>query len=907
MVGETVGKTDYVPLLDDDDETKAGSQDPKSKSHTDGGQVESSSAVGPAVVENGDHGIEDDSTVSPGEIMDEKMSCKEFLDRNETWSMDDRVLCFESQPMFRPMEEAVPFTMHREDVLSDLLLLPSEMETVPPFTEHFEASKEVHAPHSIVMVPEQPSLGFPYSPAEVIDPSPFITLDSTAESLMNIAATAGGTVPEENWLRAQDAVKGSETSFFVEPSAGPLFAAPGGSEVLEPHGASAAVPPFWLLCAFRAWQSTLKSKCAPSVKLPSQSIYNSDVLKIDREYMGRAGRGSKDGNPLQSANSGDQCRGEPSPASVKQLSHRHTCGPPGATRSPALNAETAEIRVAKIFFSLSYGSSHQGRPEPASSLAYQAQGDPGNKMKTDDIFNIPSERSPVAAAPTTVPCAVTEPRDETKATDMLQVEPTVSVPAVGDVSVPAVEELMTFEPSVQQHKSALAEPPTETSTPGADSPPVPENLEENKQSPSKPAEHLLKPNEQLPESSVPKEPLTVIETKETLPEKNVPAADLAIVKELKEEAELSHAHHTEPPQEKSPLKPTGGGSAKPEELKPVEPVTGSDITAAPNKELPPSPEKKAKKNVKPSASTPSAKPAAAKTKPLSTTSPKRPASATPGQNKKPTSPTAGPTSATTPKRPPTSTTRPSTLTPKDTKPKVTDAKSPEKRTSVSKPLSATTPRAAAKGSPTTPKTTTASPVTTAAGPRNTAASPPKRPTSIKTETKLADAKKTPMKSPSADLSRPKSAPASASKSSATTPTATTPGTPASPGVATSRPKPKPAAARPTTALRVTPEAKIPSTFKAPLKTSPVAKPPRPASSVSAPDLKNIRSKIGSTDNIKHQPGGGRAKVEKKPESAGAVRKSEPNAVSKMATTKTTITKEGAQKQPNGKVQIVSKK
>ncbi|XP_030405599.1 microtubule-associated protein 4 isoform X2 [Gopherus evgoodei] len=342
--------------------------------------------------------------------------------------------------------------------------------------------------------------------------------------------------------------------------------------------------------------------------------------------------------------------------------------------------------------------------------------------------------------------------------------------------------------------------------------------------------------------------------------------------------------------------------AKPEEIKPVELVTGSDITAPPNKELPPSPEKKSK----PSVSTPSAKPAATKTKPLSTTSPKRPASATPGQNKKPTSPTAGPTSATTPKRSATSTTRPSTLTPKDTKPKVTDAKSPDKRTSLSKPLSATTPRAAVKVSPATPRTTAASPITTASGPRSTATSPPKRPTSIKTETKLADARKTTAKSPSADLSRPKSAPANSAKSGATTPTATTPGTLASPGVATSRPKPKPAAARPTTASSATPEAKKP-TVKAPLKTSTVPKPPRPTSSVSAPDLKNIRSKIGSTDNIKHQPGGGRAKVEKKPESAGAARKSEPNAVSKMATTKTTVTKEGAQKQPNGKVQIVSKK
>lgn len=42
VVGETVGKTDYVPLLDDDDDddAKAGSQDQKSKSHTEGVQVQ---------------------------------------------------------------------------------------------------------------------------------------------------------------------------------------------------------------------------------------------------------------------------------------------------------------------------------------------------------------------------------------------------------------------------------------------------------------------------------------------------------------------------------------------------------------------------------------------------------------------------------------------------------------------------------------------------------------------------------------------------------------------------------------------------------------------------------------------------------------------------------------------------
>ncbi|NXG68381.1 MAP4 protein, partial [Baryphthengus martii] len=152
--------------------------------------------------------------------------------------------------------------------------------------------------------------------------------------------------------------------------------------------------------------------------------------------------------------------------------------------------------------------------------------------------------------------------------------------------------------------------------------------------------------------------------------------------------------------------------AKPEEPKPAEAVTGNDITAPPNKELPPSPEKKTKPAA--ATATSSAKPAAPKAKPLAATSPKRPASAAPGPNKKPTSPTAGPPSATTAKRPATSTARPSTLTPKETKPKVADAKTTEKRTSLSKTPSSTTPRSTTKSTPATPRTTAASPVTGAA-------------------------------------------------------------------------------------------------------------------------------------------------------------------------------------------------
>ncbi|XP_015708207.1 microtubule-associated protein 4 isoform X3 [Coturnix japonica] len=345
------------------------------------------------------------------------------------------------------------------------------------------------------------------------------------------------------------------------------------------------------------------------------------------------------------------------------------------------------------------------------------------------------------------------------------------------------------------------------------------------------------------------------------------------------------------------------GKAKPEEPKAADAVTGNDITAPPNKELPPSPEKK----TKPAASTSSVKPTATKARPAAATSPKRPSSAAPGPHKKPSSPTAGPPASTTPKRPTSSATRPSTLTAKEIKPKVTDAKSPDKRTSLSKPPSSAAPRAAARSTTAAPRTTASSPVTAAAGAKSTTASPPKRPTSIKTDTKPADAKKTIAKSPSADLARPKSAAGSTVKSSATTPTTTTTtSTTAVPGAAASRPKPKPAASKPTTTSSTTVDAKKPPA-KAATKPSAAPKPLRPTSSTSAPDLKNVRSKIGSTDNIKHQPGGGKGKVEKKPESAAAARKSEPNAVPKMAPTKTAVTKEGVPKQPNGKVQIVSKK
>ncbi|XP_075000539.1 microtubule-associated protein 4 isoform X3 [Calonectris borealis] len=961
VVGETVDKTDYVPLLDDDD-AKDGSQEPKSKPHADGIQVEHTPASGPTVVENGDHGIEDHRTVFPGEIMDEKLSYKEFLDRNDSWTMDDRDLCFESQPVFKPMEMADPFSMHRGENLPDLSF-PTDMKNVPLFTDHVDASRDVHAPHGPMMVPEQPFLGPLYSPAEALDPSAFIGLDSTAEFLQDKA------VPEEHWMGAQHDVKGPDASFFVEPPVPPTVTEAIKANLPE---SPAAVAPGFVPTAVPASPGKADATDGPKgAASDAACVPASDVMFVSAEKAGSFLAG--DTKPPQALDAGFAPPAEASPLQAMDvgLAPAPEAKPPNAVNdasapvadtgftpaadatshyatdlefapaedagfAPAAHAES--YHAMDLAFAPAADESHHAmdlafapaadESHHAMDLAFAPAADeshhamdlafaPAADIKSHHAMD--SEFAPAADAEFAPAAEVNHrhamdsgfaPVAEAKplpAMDSGFASAEAKSVSVADTKVAASEELMTSESSLDQDKSPINKPPAEATANVAQESKVPEAcvdlLEKAKDSrppPSHHEEHLPGQTNHLSEPAVPVEAkeAVALENKDLLPEKSVTTVDVAVTEKQKGEAEHNHVQHAEPQQEKTLQEPT----AKPEETKPAEAVTGNDITAPPNKELPPSPEKK----TKPAASTSSTKPAATKARPLSATSPKRPASATPGPNKKPTSPTAGPTSATTTKRPATSTTRPSTLTPKETKPKVADTKTTDKRTSLSKPPSSATPRTTARSSPATPRTTAASPVTAAAGAKSTATSPPKRPTSIKTDAKPADAKKTSAKSPSADLSRPKSATGNAVKSSATTPSTTASSAPTLPGVATSRPKTKPAATKPATTSTATADAKK-TTAKAPTKPSTVSKPPRPTSSVSAPDLKNVRSKIGSTDNIKHQPGGGKGKIEKKPESAAAARKSEPNAVSKMATTKTTVSKESAPKQPNGKVQIVSKK
>ncbi|KAM6281344.1 microtubule-associated protein 4 [Porphyrio hochstetteri] len=1003
VVGETVDKTDYVPLLDDDD-AKAGSQEPKSKPHADGIQVEHTSASGPTVVENGDHGIEDHRTVFPGGIMDEKLSYKDFLDRNDSWTMDERDLCFDSQPDFKPLEMADPFSVHRGENLPDLSF-PADMKNVPLFTDHVDASRDIHAPHGPMMVPEQPFLGPLYSPAEALDPSAFLGLDSTTGFLQ------GKAVPEEHWMGAQHDVKGPEASFLAEPPVPPTVteaikpnlpespaapaaalappASPGEAEAAEgpeavgsaaavrvpasdvlptsaeeagsvlagdtrpPHtpvpgvapmagadllqGGFAPVPPNTISDASTPVTAT---GFAPAPDATFCYVMDSEFAPADLEShqavdMGFAPAGDMESHQAmdmgfapadleshQAVDMGFAPAGDMESHQAMDLGF----APAGDVEShQALDLGFAPAGDVESHQAMDLGfapagdlDSHQAvdlgfapatdvESHQALDLGFAPAGDMESHQAMDSGFAPATDAElPPAAGLNHHPAMDSgfSPAAEAKplpTVDSGSAPPTPCPISAADTEVAASQELMAPKSPLEQDTSPLDTRAAEATAKVEQVSQVAEacvglleKADESRAPPRHHEEHLPEQTNHLAEPGVPGEAkeADTLENKD-LPERSVTTADVPVT-EKQEAAEHNHIQHAEPQQEQTPPEPT----AKPEDTKPVEAVTGNDITTPPNKELPPSPEKK----TKPPASTSSTKPAAPKTRPLPATSPKRPTSATPGPNKKPSSPPAGPPSATAAKRPATGAARPS-LTAKETKPKAADTKTVEKRTSLSKPPTSTTAKGTVRSTSATAKTTAASPITAAV--KNTATSPPKRPTSIKTDTKPAEAKKTTAKSPSADLSRPKSATGNTGKSSATTPTTTTP---ALPGAATSRPKPKPTATKPTTTSTTTStaDAKKPTT-KAPTKPSVATKPPRPTSSVSAPDLKNVRSKIGSTDNIKHQPGGGKGKIEKKPESAAAARRSEPSAGSKLATAKATVSKEGVPRQPNGKVQIVSKK
>ncbi|XP_073086617.1 microtubule-associated protein 4 isoform X4 [Manis javanica] len=300
------------------------------------------------------------------------------------------------------------------------------------------------------------------------------------------------------------------------------------------------------------------------------------------------------------------------------------------------------------------------------------------------------------------------------------------------------------------------------------------------------------------------------------------------------------------------LRPSG--VAKPEDWRPAVGVAGSDVTAPPSKELPPSPGKKAR--------------------PAPTTSG--------GPNKKPMTLASGSVPAVPPKRPTATTARPSTLPSRDLKPKPTaEAKVPEKRASPPKLASAPASRPSSRSAQVAPRGAAA--VTQGAGGRSPPAALPRRPPAVRTEGRPADVKKV----APADSSRSKSTTTSSPKRTVPAPGAALPA-----GGAPGRVKPASTPVRPSG---------TPPVDKKPMSAKPSSSAPRVgllAARTSASDLKSVRC----LENNKHQPGGGRAKVEKKTEGAAPTRKPEPSTAAKTSGPAVSV-----QRLPAGKVQIVSKK
>ncbi|XP_051267230.1 microtubule-associated protein 4 isoform X12 [Dicentrarchus labrax] len=291
-----------------------------------------------------------------------------------------------------------------------------------------------------------------------------------------------------------------------------------------------------------------------------------------------------------------------------------------------------------------------------------------------------------------------------------------------------------------------------------------------------------------------------------------------------------------------------------EKAKKAKPATNGS-SATPSKDL-----GTADKKTKPAAG--AAKPtAAAKTRPSSAAAggsalTKRPTpstTTTSTSDKKPTTAKAPSTAAAGPKRPSTtSTSRPaSSTTARDVKPKTTA----EKRPLVPKASTATSNQtgstaATKNGTATTAASKTATSGRTTASTRTSTATAAKKPLASKTDSKPGEEKKpgTPRTS-TADATKPKTTAARSSASTtAASRTRTAAAKPATPSSTTGTvPEKKPPVPR---AVRATSSTTSTTTTTTSRTTS------RP-NTAPAPDIRNARSKIGSTDNMKHQPGGGK--------------------------------------------------
>ncbi|XP_070947707.1 microtubule-associated protein 4 isoform X27 [Macaca nemestrina] len=919
VVGETVGKTDYIPLLDVDEKT--GNSESKKKPCSETSQVEDTPSSKPTLLANGGHGIEgSDTTGSPTEFLEEKMAYQEYPN-SQNWP-EDTNFCFQPEQVVNPIQ-IDPFKMYHDDDLADLVFPSSATADTSIFAGQNDPLKGSYgmSPCNTAVVPQGWSveaLNSPHSesfvsPEAVAEPpQPTAELAKEIEMaseeerppaqaleiMMGLKTTDMAPSKETEMALAKDMAlatktevalaKDMESSTKLDVTLAKDMQPSMESDMALVKDMELPIEKEVALVKDVRWPTETDVSSAKNVVLPTETevapakdvtlfkeTERASPIKMDLAP-------SKDMGPPKE-NEIDPAKGLVllSEIEVAQANDIISSTEISSAEKVALSSET-EVALAR----------DMALPPETNVILTKDKALPleAEVALVKDMAQLPETE--MALGKDVAPYTVKEvgslkdmsPLSETEMAlgKDLTPPPETEVALIRNICLPPEMEVV---PTKDQVPALKTEAPlakdgiltlANNVTPAKDVPPLSEteatpvpikDMEIAQTQKGISEDSHLESLQDVGQSAAP----TFMISPETITgmgEKcSLPANEDSVLEKLEEKKPCNS--------QPSELSSETSGIARPEEGRPAVSGTGNDITTPPNKELPPSPEKK----TKPLATTQPAKTSTSKAKTQPTSLPKQPAPTTSGGlNKKPMSLASGLVPAAPPKRPAVASARPSILPSKDVKPKPTaDAKAPEKRASPSKPASAPASRSGSKSTQTVAKATTASSVaSTGPSSRSPSTLLPKKPTAIKTEGKPAEVKKMTAKSVPADLSRPKSTSTSSMKK-----TTTLSGTAPAAGVAPTRVKPTPMPSRPST---------TPSIDKKPTSAKPSSTTPRLsrlATNASAPDLKNVRSK---------------AKVEKKTEAAATTRKPESNAV-----TKTAGPIASAQKQPAGKVQIVSKK
>ncbi|XP_060241203.1 microtubule-associated protein 4 isoform X10 [Meriones unguiculatus] len=868
IVGETVEKTEYIPLLDGDDKT--GNSESKKKPCSDTSQTEGIPSSKPTLLANGDHGMEGTNTAGfPTDFLEEKMAYQDYQNA-QNWP-EDAGFCFQPQEAL-DTNQADPFKMHHDGDLADLLFAASGPTNASAFIGQSDPLEDSYgmlpcdsvAPTAVVS--EEWSMEAPNSPhsesftspeviGETLQPAAELSQEIEVESVKEQLPTKALEMMAEQKITDTVPSRETELSPSIDMTPGmetEVAVAKDTEETTKPDAVLANVmQPSIESDMFLAEDSKLPIGTdeipVKEIVLPAEAVVSSakDMAPPTETEM-------SPGKDVTLSNETDMTikmdlappedivlpkETELAPAkgmvSLSEIEVALATDTEPSTEVPtaeevvlatdmALPSDTIKMLTEDVALSLategSLGKDMTPFPETETLGKDMA---PPTEMKlgtVKDVALLPESEVALSKDVVTLP--------ETKVTELNNVTPLSEkeVSSIKDMSLPPETEASLAKNAILHSGTEVT--PDDSMTPAKDvslpleaevalvqikdkeTAQIQEELSEDSQLES--VQH--KEQSTAPSCVISPEPVKAADRKSNLP------TDEGSALEKLEQKETPGSQPSE----------LCSGIARQEEGKAAVGVTGNDITTPPNKELPPSPEKKAK--------------------PAPTTSG--------GLSKKPMSLASGSVPAAPLKRPAaaTATARPSTLPARDVKPKpITEAKIPEKRTSPSKLASAPALRPGPKTTPTASKATSPSAlVSTGPSSRSPATPQPKRPSTTKTEGKPADVKRMTAKSAPADLSRSKTASTSSVKRNST-PTGSAP--PA--GMASTRAKPTPAPSRPSVALSVD---------KKPTLAKPSCSAPRLsrlATTASAPDLKSVRSKVGSTENIKHQPGGGRVQIQNK--------------------------------------------